>query len=62
MDMASSRLQMAESVGEYVDNRRHGYGVEKSKEGAVLYDGNWAYGEFVGESGDCGSVVDAALR
>lgn len=43
--------------GDYVDDRRHGYGVETSRDGKVLYDGFWAYGEFVGDGGDTGSVV-----
>uniref|UniRef100_A0A7S1UNY1 Uncharacterized protein n=1 Tax=Grammatophora oceanica TaxID=210454 RepID=A0A7S1UNY1_9STRA len=35
--------------GSYKDDRPHGYGVEKDRHGRVAYDGEWAYGEFVGD-------------
>eukprot|EP00546_Thalassionema_frauenfeldii_P020876 CAMPEP_0178903642 /NCGR_PEP_ID=MMETSP0786-20121207/5266_1 /TAXON_ID=186022 /ORGANISM="Thalassionema frauenfeldii, Strain CCMP 1798" /LENGTH=853 /DNA_ID=CAMNT_0020575027 /DNA_START=141 /DNA_END=2702 /DNA_ORIENTATION=- len=41
--------------GEYRDDRPHGYGVETAKDGTIIYDGNWAFGEFVG---DGHSLVD----
>ena len=40
--------------GEYKDDRPHGYGTEYTKDGSVLYDGVWQFGEFVGD--DNGSV------
>jgi hypothetical protein len=42
--------------GEYRDDRPHGYGVEKSKDGTVLHDGQWTFGEFLGND-DCVSVA-----
>ena len=35
-------------TGEYMDDRPHGQGTERSSDGAVLYDGPWALGEFIG--------------
>ena len=46
--------------GEYQDDRPHGYGVEVSKDGSVLYDGNWARGEFVGD--DCGISISPSIN
>jgi hypothetical protein len=30
-------------VKEYVDDQAHGQGTERSSDGAVLYDGQWAF-------------------
>lgn len=35
-------------TGEYLDDRPHGQGTERSSVGEVLYDGQWALGEFIG--------------
>jgi hypothetical protein len=35
-------------VGAYQDDRPHGRGVLRSKDGAVIYDGLWELGEFLG--------------
>jgi hypothetical protein len=44
--------------GEYKDDRPHGYGVEVAKDGGVLYDGNWAFGEFLGDGVSmAGSII-----
>lgn len=46
-------------MGEYLDDRPHGYGIETDKDGIVLYDGNWSNGEFLGDGG--GSVVGSII-
>ena len=35
-------------TGTYKDDRPHGYGKMTSSDGAVLYDGMWQHGEFIG--------------
>lgn len=36
-------------TGTYRDDRPHGYGVMKAADGAILYDGMWQLGEFIGK-------------
>jgi hypothetical protein len=49
--------------GEYKDDRPHGYGVEMAKDTTVIYDGSWAYGEFVGDGGSvAGSIAESVRR
>jgi hypothetical protein len=35
--------------GEYKDDRPHGQGTETAADGAILYDGQWRVGEFIGK-------------
>jgi len=35
-------------TGSYRDDRPHGYGVLRTADGAVIYDGMWELGEFIG--------------
>jgi len=46
--------------GEYKGDRPHGYGVEFDKDGTVLYDGNWAFGEFIGDQHNLTSASSIA--
>ena len=49
-------------VGEYIDEKPHGFGIETDKSGEVLYDGNWAYGEFVGDAESvAGSIMSKSM-
>jgi len=43
--------------GEYKDDRPHGYGVEVAKDDTVVYDGNWAFGEFIGDQQSLGGSI-----
>ena len=38
-------------VGEYKDDRPHGHGVETAQNGMVTAEGQWQYGEFLGDGG-----------
>jgi len=48
--------------GKYKDDRPHGHGTEYTKNGGILYEGIWQFGEFVGDDSAsvAGSVFSAS--